>query len=591
MARNKYDVDENLETPFNIKHLSRCKIYIKKHAKQMIFALFINIVAIILTLFTPKLTQIALDVSIPNKDIQQLIIISAIVLAITVVGVFLIKWRSTIMAKVGQEIVYDIRSDIFEKLQQLPFSYFDNRPHGKIIVRVVQYVNQVSDMLSNGIINFILDIINLIFIAVFMFATDFKLTLVILAGLPILAIIVFAIKPMQRKSWQKYSDKNSNYNAYVHESITGSKINQLYTREDLNQEIFEDLSLKTKKTFMGAVYVSNIVWVSVDNIATIVAAMIYVMGVLIVTPAASYGVIFAMGNYAWRFWQPITSLSSIYNNFINTIAYLERIFETIDEPVSIKDKENALPIADIKGEVTFNHVTFGYEENQTILSDINFSVKAGESIALVGPTGAGKTTIVNLISRFYDINNGEILIDGINIAHVTLHSLRSQMGIMLQDSFIFSGTLRENIMYGKINATQKEFEDACESVHINGFVNTLEKGYDTVLKERGAGLSAGQKQLISFARTLLSNPKILILDEATSSIDTKTEQFVQEGIKHLLSNRTSFIIAHRLSTIKNCDKIMYVDHKNIVECGTHNELIAKKGEYYKLYTTQISEYA
>lgn len=591
MARNKYDIDEDLETPFNIKHLNRCKIYIKKHTKQMIFALLINVIAIILTLFTPKLTQVALDVAIPNKNLHQLLIITGMVLAITVIGVFLIKWRTAIMAKVGQDIIYEIRTDIFSKLQQLPFSYFDDRPHGKIIVRVVQYVNQVSDMLSNGIINFILDIVNLIFIAIFMFATDFKLTLVVLAGLPVLAAIVFAIKPLQRKAWQKYSDKNSNYNAYVHESITGSKINQLYTREDLNQEIFQDLSVKTKKTFMGAIYVSNIVWVSVDNIATIVAAMIYIMGVLIVNPAASYGVIFAMGNYAWRFWQPITSLSSIYNNFINTIAYLERIFETIDEPVSIKDKENAQPIGDIKGEIAFNHVTFGYEENQTILADVNFQIKAGESIALVGPTGAGKTTIVNLISRFYDINSGEILIDGVNIADVTLHSLRSQMGIMLQDSFIFSGTLRENIMYGKVDATQKEFEDACECVHINGFVNTLEKGYDTVLKERGAGLSGGQKQLISFARTLLSNPKILILDEATSSIDTKTEQFVQEGIKHLLSNRTSFIIAHRLSTIKTCDKIMYVDNKNIVECGTHDELIAKKGEYYKLYTTQINEYA
>ncbi|MEG2295410.1 MAG: ABC transporter ATP-binding protein, partial [Oscillospiraceae bacterium] len=558
MARNKYDIDEELETPFNIKHLSRCKVYIKKHAKQMIFALLINIVAIILTLFTPKLTQIALDVAIPNKDIQQLIMISSLVFIIIVSSVFLIKWRSKIMIKVGQNIIYDIRNDIFEKLQQLPFSYFDNRPHGKIIVRVVQYVNQVSDMLSNGIINFILDIINLIFIAIFMFTTDFKLALVILAGLPILAIIVFAIKPMQRKSWQKYSDKNSNYNAYVHESITGSKINQLYTRDDLNQEIFQNLSVQTKKTFMGAVYVSNIVWVSVDNIATIVAAMIYIMGVLIVNPAASYGVIFAMGNYAWRFWQPITSLSTIYNNFINTIAYLERVFETIDEPVCIKDKENAYAIGTIKGDVTFNNVTFAYEENQDVLSGINFSVKAGESIALVGPTGAGKTTIVNLISRFYDINQGEILIDGINISDVTLYSLRSQMGIMLQDSFIFSGTLRENILYGKMDATQKEFEDACKSVHIDGFVNTLEKGYDTILKERGSGLSGGQKQLISFARTLLSNPRILVLDEATSSIDTKTEQFVQQGIKHLLSNRTSFIIAHRLSTIKNCDRIMYV---------------------------------
>jgi len=332
---------------------------------------------------------------------------------------------------------------------------------------------------------------------------------------------------------------------------------------------------------------SNLVWPATDNIQTVVRAAIFGVGLLVMTPAAvSLGTIFAMTSYASRFWHPIMSLSNIFNNFINNIAYLERIFETLDEPVTVDDAEGATELPDIRGDVTFENVTFAYEEGKNVLENVSFEVKAGESIALVGPTGAGKSTIVNLISRFYNIGEGKVKIDGQDISQVTLYSLRAQMGIMLQDSFIFSGDILDNIRYGKLDASDEEIVRAATTVCAHDFISKMEDGYQTEVNERGSSLSQGQRQLISFARTLLSDPKILILDEATSSIDAKTERLLQKGLQELLKGRTSFIIAHRLSTIKNCDRIMYIDQKGIVECGSHDELLAKKGAYYNLYMSQ-----
>ena len=297
----------------------------------------------------------------------------------------------------------------------------------------------------------------------------------------------------------------------------------------------------------------------------------------------------AISSYASYFWQPIMNLGNIFNNFINNIAYLERIFETMDEPVTVKDAENAVKMPEIRGEVTFDHVNFSYDESKQILKDVSFTVKPGESVALVGPTGAGKSTIVNLISRFYNVNGGRVLIDGQDISQVTIHSLREQMGIMMQDSFIFSGDIEDNIRYGKLDATREEIVNASKTVCADEFISKMLDGYQTEVRERGSMLSQGQKQLISFARTLLSDPAILILDEATSSIDVQTEKALQTGLNAMLKGRTSFIIAHRLSTIRNCDKIMYIDNGGIMESGTHDELMAKKGYYYKLYTAQLDE--
>jgi ATP-binding cassette subfamily B protein len=587
MARNRYDVDEVLETPFDFAHLKRSFVYIKKYKGKMITALVLSVFAAISGLLGPLITQYALDNTIPQKNMGQLVLLTLAFVGTIAVSITFSTIRSRIMTVVGQDIIFDIRTDLFKHLQELPFEYYDNRPHGKILIRVVNYVNSVSDMLSNGIINVILECLNMLFIMIFMFFVNVKLSLVVLSGLPIFAFIMMMIKKRQRKAWQDVSNKSSNLNAYLQENITGARVTQIFTREEENAQIFDRLSEKYRKSWINAVKYSNLVWPATDNVSTLVRAAIFVVGLLVLTPAAvSLGTIVAMTSYASSFWQPIMNLSNIFNNFINNIAYLERIFETLDEPATIADKPNAQDIGDITGEVKFDDVTFSYEQGKTVLEHISFDVKPGESVALVGPTGAGKSTVVSLLSRFYDLDSGKITIDGKDISQATLHSLRSQMGIMLQDSFIFSGTIYDNIRYGRLDATEEEIREAAKIVCADEFINEMKDGYMTEVNERGSKLSGGQKQLISFARTLLSDPKILVLDEATSSIDARTEKLLQQGLQRLLVGRTSFIIAHRLSTIKNCDKIMYIDNKGIAECGTHDQLIAKKGEYYKLYTAQ-----
>lgn len=587
MARNRYDVDEVLETPFDFAHLKRSFVYIKKYKGKMITALMLSVFAAISGLLGPLITQYALDNTIPQKNMGQLVLLTLAFVGTIAVSITFSTIRSRIMTVVGQDIIFDIRTDLFKHLQELPFEYYDNRPHGKILIRVVNYVNSVSDMLSNGIINVILECLNMLFIMIFMFFVNVKLSLVVLSGLPIFAVIMMMIKKRQRKAWQDVSNKSSNLNAYLQENITGARVTQIFTREEENAEIFDRLSEKYRKSWINAVKYSHLVWPATDNVSTLVRAAIFVVGLLVLTPAAvSLGTIVAMTSYASSFWQPIMNLSNIFNNFINNIAYLERIFETLDEPATIADKPNAQDIGDITGEVKFDDVTFSYEQDKTVLEHISFDVKPGESVALVGPTGAGKSTVVSLLSRFYDLDSGKITIDGKDISQATLHSLRSQMGIMLQDSFIFSGTIYDNIRYGRLDATEEEIREAAKIVCADEFISEMKDGYMTEVNERGSKLSGGQKQLISFARTLLSDPKILVLDEATSSIDARTEKLLQQGLQRLLVGRTSFIIAHRLSTIKNCDKIMYIDNKGIAECGTHDQLIAKKGEYYKLYTAQ-----
>ncbi len=602
--RNTFEVDETLESPFSFKHLKRAMKYIGRHKGKMGLALLLSAVASVVALFQPKIMQWVLDDAVPGKNVTLLLWLALAYVGIILVSILFSTIRSRIMAHVSQEIIYDIRKDLFAHLQRLPFSYYDSRPAGKILVRVINYVNSVSDMLSNGIINSILEILNILFIVVFMYATNAVLATIIVAGLPVFAGVIWFLKPRQRKAWQRQSNKNSNYNAYLAESIDGVKVSQLFARQEENLTVMERLAAACRKAWMGAVYISNSVWLSSELITQIVFTLLYIAGVYWLGGAiVSFGVILAMGQYVSRFWQPITNLANIYNSFVNNIAYLERIFETMDEPVVVDDAPNAVELPPITGEVEFRDVTFAYEPEVHILENLNLHVKAGESIALVGPTGAGKTTVVNLISRFYNLTGGEILLygrpeegenavawsEGYDISRVTLHSLRTQMGIMLQDSFIFSGTIRDNIRYGRLDATDEEIEQAAKMVRAHDFIMEMEKGYDTEVNERGSRLSQGQKQLIAFARTLLSDPKILILDEATSSIDTKTERLLQEGIQVLLRGRTSFIIAHRLSTIKTCDRILYIGNKGILEQGSHGELLGKRGLYYDLYTAQARE--
>ena len=596
MARNKFDVDETLETPFQAKHLKRTFDYIKRHRVKMLLALILSSLASVSSMYIPKVTQQVLDDVVPNKNLTLLWQLALLFIGIVIISIIFTVIRSRLMAHVSQEIIYDIRKDLFAHLQRLPFSYYDSRPAGKILVRVINYVNSVSDILSNGIINVILEIINLVFIVIFMYTTNARLATIVVAGLPFFLAFIIYIKPRQRKAWQAQSNKNSNYNAYLAESIDGVKVSQYFTRQEVNKSIMQRLATACRTVWMRAIRISNTVWLTSETITQIVFTMLYIAGVYWMTGGemVSFGVILAMGQYVGRFWQPITNLANIYNNFVNNLAYLERIFETMDEPVTVDDAPDAATLPEIDGRVDFDNVTFAYEEGINILENMDLHVKAGESIALVGPTGAGKSTIVNLLCRFYNINDGSICVydqDGnsYDISKVTLHSLRTQMGIMLQESFIFSGTLLDNIRYGRLDASEEDVVKAAKVVRADAFIREMPDGYKTTVNERGNRLSQGQKQLVSFARTLLSDPRILILDEATSSIDTKTERLLQEGLNALLKGRTSFIIAHRLSTIKNCDRILYISNKGIAEMGSHDELMEKKGLYYEMYTAQARE--
>ncbi|EIR3945320.1 ABC transporter ATP-binding protein [Enterococcus faecalis] len=586
MARNTFDVDETIEKEFNWSHYKRLGAYIKPYKKAVFKTLFVIILANLASMLGPYFTKIAIDQVIPQKNLSLLLILGAIFLFSLVIIGWCMRYRIYAITEIGQDILKDMRFSIFEHLQKLPFSYFDSRPHGKILIRVVNYINTLSDLLSNGLINLISDLFNVIITLIFMLFIDVKLTLYSLLLLPVLFVMVLFIQGKQRKAYQELSNKQSNLNAYIHESISGIKITQSFAREDENFQIFNEVSEEYRQSFMKAVRVQYLLWPAVQNISVITTCFIYFVGIRQLGVSVTTGTLIAFIGYINNFWNPVINIGNFYNSLITATAYLERIFETMDVVPEIQDAPHAIELPPIKGTVDFQHVYFRYEEGKNILTDVSFHIEPGQTIALVGPTGAGKTTIINLLSRFYDVNEGAVKIDGYDVRDVTLRSLRKQMGVMLQDTFIFSGTIIENIRYGNLAATEEEVIQAAKIVRAHDFIKDLKDGYETVVEERGSTLSAGQRQLISFARALLANPKILILDEATSSIDTKTEELLQEGLQQLLKGRTSFIIAHRLSTIKNSDKIFYIDGGRIVEEGSHDQLMAKHALYHHLYQSQ-----
>lgn len=586
MARNTFDVDETLEKEFNWSHYKRLGAYIKPYKKAVFKTLFVIILANLASMLGPYFTKIAIDQVIPQKNLSLLLILGAIFLFSLVIIGWCMRYRIYAITEIGQDILKDMRFSIFEHLQKLPFSYFDSRPHGKILIRVVNYINTLSDLLSNGLINLISDLFNVIITLIFMLFIDVKLTLYSLLLLPVLFVMVLFIQGKQRKAYQELSNKQSNLNAYIHESISGIKITQSFAREDENFQIFNEVSEEYRQSFMKAVRVQYLLWPAVQNISVITTCFIYFVGIRQLGVSVTTGTLIAFIGYINNFWNPVINIGNFYNSLITANAYLERIFETMDVVPEIQDAPHAIALPPIKGTVDFQHVYFRYEEGKNILTDVSFHIEPGQTIALVGPTGAGKTTIINLLSRFYDVNEGAVKIDGYDVRDVTLRSLRKQMGVMLQDTFIFSGTIIENIRYGNLAATEEEVIQAAKIVRAHDFIKDLKDGYETVVEERGSTLSAGQRQLISFARALLADPKILILDEATSSIDTKTEELLQEGLQQLLKGRTSFIIAHRLSTIKNSDKIFYIDGGRIVEEGSHDQLMTKHALYHHLYQSQ-----
>lgn len=579
MARNKFDADEEIEQKFNPHIVMRLMKWIKPFRGWMALSCLLMLISSAISLTSPYLTRMAIDEAIPAKNIKMLVIISTVLLVSTFIVRILLAQKLKIMTRVAQKIIVNIRRDVFTKLQALPFTYFDSRPHGKILIRVVNYVNSLSDLLSNGIIQLISDLFTLIVIIIFMLVIDPRLTLVCMAVLPVLFIILFSMKKKQHEAWKQESYKRSNLTAYLSESLNGMKVTQSFAREDVNQGIFNELCQKCKKVWIRAVNINNIIWPSIDILSTCGVVLVYVAGIKWLGAGVTIGTLVAFAGYIWRFWQPIQNIGNFYNSMVTTGAYVERIFELLDESEDITDKPGAKDLPPIRGHVQFDHVNFSYEPGNPILKDVNFTITPGMTVAIVGPTGAGKTTIVNLLSRFYNPDDGKILIDGLDMQDLTIRSIRAQVGVMLQDSFLFSCTIMENIRYGRLDATDEECMKAAKTVQAHEFISAFPDGYNTMLTANGGGLSQGQKQLISFARVLLSDPRILILDEATSSVDTHTEKALQQGLSELLKGRTSFIIAHRLSTIRNADVIFYVDHGEIAERGNHSELMEKNGLY------------
>ena len=586
MARNKFDADEEIEQKVNPRIILRLFKWIKPFSGWMVLSCLLMLLSSAISLTSPYLIRMAIDTAIPSQNYRMLIIISIILTVSTIAVRFLLAGKLKIMTRVAQKIIVNIRKEVITKLQALPFTYFDSRPHGKILIRVVNYVNSLSDLLSNGIIQLVSDLFTLIVIICFMFAIDPKLTLVSMAVLPVLFIVLISMKKAQHDAWKQESYKRSNLTAYLSESLNGMKVTQSFAREKVNQGIFDGLCLTCKKVWMKAVNINNIIWPVVDNLSTIGVALVYLAGINWLGDGVSIGTLVAFAGYIWRFWAPIQNLGNFYNSMVTTGAYVERIFELLDEDEDITDRPDAKELPPIRGHVQFDKVNFSYEKGNPILKNINFTITPGMSVAIVGPTGAGKTTIINLLSRFYNPDDGKILIDGLDILDLQIKSIRKQVGVMLQDSFLFSGTIMENIRYGKLEATDEECIMAAKTVMADDFINAFPEGYNKIISANGGGLSQGQKQLISFARVLLSDPRILILDEATSSVDTHTEKALQQGLNHLLKGRTSFIIAHRLSTIRNSDIIFFVDHGEIVERGNHQELLALNGNYAMMVNKQ-----
>ena len=585
---NSYKIDEQQVKKSNFETMPRLFKYLFKYKGRIFLVLLMMAFGTIVDLVNPLLNERAIDNYIIPGNVPGLIRIVIIGAVLNLLAVGAIKLRMFVMAKTSNKVIQEIRQQLYDHIQTLDLAFFDSRPSGKILARIIGDTNSLKDIIENAVTTFIPNIITVIAVSIIMFVKNWKLALAALCSTPFLIAGVFLISIMAEKHWKAKRQKSSNMNAFINEDLSGIKIIQSFQAEKETDKTFQELVWDDRKEFIRAVRWCDGFGSWIDLCWSVGTAGLYLCGILILgIDNVSIGTYIAFGSYVGMFWQPIMNLSNFYNQFINAASGAERIFEIMDTKQTICDKQDAIEVDDIKGEVNFKNVTFGYDEVK-VLKDVSFDVKAGETIALVGPTGAGKSTIVNLISRFYDIDSGELLIDGKNIKDIKLESLRTKMGVMTQDNYIFSGTIRENIMYGKLDSTEEEMIAAAKAVHAHDFICKLEKGYDTPLTARGGELSNGQRQLLAFARTMLSNPRILILDEATSSIDTKTELLVQDGIASMLKGRTSFVIAHRLSTIQNADRIFVVDKQGILESGTPAELMAKKGEYYKLRQAQFA---
>lgn len=589
MSVNTSRIDEEQKEVLKKDTLIRLFKYLLVYKKQISVVLLIMAGTIAISMATPIMMEYAINVCVASGDVKGLL---KLALAVVMFLFFLAgtKIRMYIMSDVSNQVLLNIRDELYRHIQTLSFGFFDSRPTGKILARIIGDVNSLKDVLSDSVTQLIPDLITVVCVAVIMLIKNYRLAMAALLTLPILVVGMLFIETTAHKRWQIYRKKTSNLNAYVHEDLSGIRVIQSFAAERETRAVFYDLVKQHYQAFIDAVVVADGFGPVVEITWGLGGFLLYFIGIRIIgVGEVGIGTFLAFSTYIAMFWSPIRNLANFYNKLTTNISAAERIFDIIDTEAGIRDCEGAEELPDIEGTVDFEHVSFAYDDEpeRMILKDVNFHIRQGETIALVGPTGAGKTTIVNLLSRFYEATDGRVLIDGCDIRKVTLKSLRSQMGIMTQDNFLFSGTIKYNIKYGRLDATDEEMIEAAKAVNAHDFIMKLEHGYDTEISERGARLSIGQRQLLAFARTMLSKPGILILDEATSSIDTHTELLVQKGIEALLKGRTSFVIAHRLSTIRKADRIFVIDQGNIMEAGSHEELMEKRGAYYQLYQSQF----
>lgn len=588
MSVNAIKEDEFLKKTNKKVTLVRLFSYMLSYKGPIIIVLFIMMITVGISIVNPLIIQRAIDVNIAGKDFKGLLLLALFALALNTVFVILVKLRMYLMAKISNRVLLTIRQELYIHIQKLSFNFFDSRPTGKILARIIGDVNSLKDVLSNSVTTLIPDFITVCAVVTIMLVINWRLALASLSTLPFMILGLWFIQTRSHLRWQIHRKKSSNLNAFIHEDLSGMRIIQSFTAENEKEAGFDQHLKEHRDSFMRAIILNDAFGPVIDiswGVGSI--AMLFTAVKILGIDAGNVGTLMAYSMYIGMFWHPIMNLSNFYNQLITNITGAERIFDILDTQPDIKDGDEVTELPEVEGEVRFDHVSFAYDENTKVLNDVSFRIKPGETIALVGPTGAGKTTIVNLISRFYDVQQGNIYIDGYNVKDVSIESLRMQMGIMTQDNFLFSGTIADNIRYGKLDASDEEIIAAAKAVNAHDFIMKFEKGYETELKERGAGLSIGQRQLLAFARTMVSMPKILILDEATSSIDTHTELLVQQGIEALLRGRTSFVIAHRLSTIRKADRIFVIDDGRILEEGNSEELIAKKGLYYNLYMAQF----
>ncbi len=589
MAVNSVKKDENTALADKTRTILRLAKYLLKYKGTIAFVLSVIAVATTITLINPLIIERAVNVSIAERDYESLYKLVIIALVLNFVLFAAVKTRMYLMAKISNKILVTIRDELYTHLQKLGLKFYDSLPAGKILSRVIEDVNSLKGVLQDLVVTLLPQFITLIAVLVIMFVKNPPLAAATLVSTPLLVAGLLYIRIKCSSLWHIHSKKSSNLSGVIHEDISGMRIIQGFAAEDETAVSFKTAVDEHQDSFRDAVKIGDLFNSIIEFTTMLSTICMYYVGVkLIGVEAAPVGTLIAFSTYAGMIWRPISQLGNLYTNLVRNVARANRIFEVIDTEPEVFDREGATELPEIKGAVEFKNVSFSYDDKKGVLDNVSFKVKPGETIALVGPTGAGKSTIANLISRFYDIKQGQILIDKHDLTSVTVESLRKQMGVMTQDNFLFTGTIADNIRYGKLDATQEEIEAAAKAVNAHDFIIKMEKGYETELQERGAGLSVGQRQLLAFARTMVSMPKILILDEATSSIDTQSEILVQKGIAKLLKGRTSFVIAHRLSTIKNADRIFVVDHGQIVEAGSHDELMEKKGEYYNLCMAQMA---